>query len=172
MFMVLQNCSLWKVLGVFFAEPTKIHYIKSISKKIRLAPTSVKNHLKTLLNNGFLLKKKSEIYEGYKANRENSEFIFYKKIYNLTILHESGLEKELKKNYPKAIILFGSYAKGEDIETSDIDIFIYSKAKKIELKKFEDVLKRKIHLIFANESDKKLIGSVNQGIILFGEKDG
>ena len=172
MFMVLQNCSLWKVLSVFFAEPTKIHYIKAISKKIKLAPTSVKNHLKTLLDKGFLLKKKSEIYEGYKANRENSEFIFYKKIYNLTSIHESGLEKELKKNYPKAIILFGSYAKGEDTENSDVDIFIDSKTKKLEIEKFENALNRKIHLIFANEADKKLKGSVNQGIILLGEKDG
>ena len=37
-----QKCSLLKVLEIFFIEPTSIHFIKAISKKINLASTSVR----------------------------------------------------------------------------------------------------------------------------------
>jgi DNA-binding MarR family transcriptional regulator len=46
---MVQKCSLIKVSEVFFAEPTTTHFIKEISKKINLAPTSVRKNIKDLL---------------------------------------------------------------------------------------------------------------------------
>ena len=167
---MLQNCSLWNVAEVFFKEPTKMHFIKSISKKINLAHTSVKRHIEILIREGFVKKVDSEPFNGYKAERENPEFIFYKKISNNIQLKESGLTEYLRENYPKSIILFGSYDKGEDVESSDIDLFIDSKKFKLNIKKFEEILKRNIHIIFMEESNKSLKESINQGTILFGER--
>ena len=45
---MLQKCSIWKIAKVFFDEPTREHYLIEISKKSRLAHTSVKQHLLTL----------------------------------------------------------------------------------------------------------------------------
>jgi len=168
--MILQKCSLWNVAEVFFREPTKIHFIKEISKKINLAHTSVKNHLLVLIDLGFIEKVNSEPFKGYKAKRDNAEFIFYKKISNIINLKESGLVNTLKEKYPKSIILFGSYDKGEDIESSDIDIFIDSKKFQIDEKKPEKYLKRNIHLIFKDEMSNSLKSSINQGTLLFGER--
>ena len=167
--MILQKCSLWNVAVIFFIEPTKVHYIKEISKRISLAPTSVKKHILELVKEGFIEKTDKEIFKGYLAKRDNQEFIFNKKISNLISLNSSGLIDFLKEHYPKSIILFGSYNKGEDIETSDIDIFIDSKKFKPNLEKFEKILKRNIHLIFREEAEKSLLESINQGTILFGE---
>jgi predicted nucleotidyltransferase len=165
--MILQKCSLWKVASVFFIEPTRVHYIKEISKKINLAPTSVKKHIQELVKEGLIEESHKEIFKGYISKRENPEFIFHKKISNLISI--KSLTDSLKEHYPKSIILFGSYDKGEDIETSDIDLFIDSKKFKVD-EKFEKLLKRKIHLIFKEEVEKSLLESINQGTILFGER--
>src|SRR4030066_380280 len=124
MYMILQKCSLWKVAEIFFVEPIKTHFLKEISRRINLAPTSVRLHIKTLLKEELIEETKTELFRGYKAKRENPHFIFYKKISNLVSLNSSGVIDLLKEHYPKAIILFGSYDKGEDIESSDIDLFI------------------------------------------------
>jgi len=170
MFMILKKCSLWNVAEIFFLEPTKVHFIKEISRKISLAPTSVKVHIQTLVKEGLVEETNSEIFKGYRAIRENPEFIFHKKIANLVLIKNSGLIEELKEKYPKSIILFGSYDKGEDIETSDIDIFIDSKEFKINPEKYEKYLKRKLHLIFRAEVGKSLVESIDQGVILFGQR--
>mgnify|MGYP001180836169 CR=1 FL=1 len=171
MYTMLHKCSLWKVAGIFFAEPTKVHFIKEISRKINLAHTSVKKHILELIDLG-LAEPSFLVFKGYKAKRENPDFLFYKKINNLIMLKNSGLTEELKEHYPKAIILFGSYDKGEDIETSDIDIFIDGKKFSIKLEKYEKYLSRKIHLVFKEEAAKNLLESIKQGQILFGERDG
>jgi len=170
MYMIIHKCSLWKVAEIFFIEPTKIHFIKEISRKINLAPTSIKIHLQTLLKEGLVKEVKSEPFNGYNACRENQEFIFEKKIANLVFIKSSGLIDELKEKYPKSIILFGSYNKGEDIETSDIDLFIDVKPFKFNQKELEKYLKRKIHIIFKEEANKSLLENIDQGTILFGER--
>jgi len=170
MYMILQECSLWKVAEIFFIEPTKVHFIKEISRKIGLAHTSVKIHLQKLIKEGLAEEAYSAPFKGYKAIRENSDFIFNKKIANTILLKNSGLIEKLKEKYPKSIILFGSYDKGEDIENSDMDLFIDSKIFKFDQEKFEKFLKRKIHLIFKEEANKSLFESINQGTILFGER--
>lgn len=155
---------------IFFIEPTKVHFIKEISRKIGLAPTSVRTHLKTLSSEGLIQEIDSTPFRGYQAIRENSEFIFEKKIANVIQLKSSGLIKELNEKYPKSIILFGSYNKGEDIETSDIDLFIDSRSFKFNGEKFEKYLNRNIHLIFKEQVDDSLLESINQGTILSGER--
>ena len=92
---------------------------------------------------------------------------------NITDVKNSGLLDSLINSiHPYAIILYGSYLKGEDVETSDIDLLIISKAKKeIDLKKFENILKRKIHVII-NQDLKKLPKNLREeiinGFVLYG----
>ena len=126
---MIQKCSTIKVLEVFLNESTKMHFIREISRKIGLATTSVSNNVKELLNGEFIVKKEGVPFSGYIANRENDRFIFYKKSHNLYSLYDlkSLIAEELN---PKSIIVFGSYSKGEDIESSDIDILVVSKVKK------------------------------------------
>jgi len=168
---MIQKCSYLNVLEVFFVEPNTIHFIKEIGKRIDLAPTSVRNNIKDLLSQNLIKIKKSRPFDGFTADRENENFIFYKKIYNLYILRE--LSVFLAEAYfPQVMSVYGSYCRGEDIEKSDIDIFILSKSKKeVDLKKFEDRLKRKIHLFITDDLNKiedKLLKKIQNGTILYG----
>ena len=173
MFTMEHKSSLLRVLETFALEPMRIHYIKEIAKKIGLAPTSVKLHVKYLLKNSVILKKKGEIFSGYIANRDNADFVFYKKILNLIKLKESGLPAILTDSlFPEAIVLYGSYAKGDDIEQSDIDLLIITKVKKrFNTDKFETILQRKIHIIYQeslNKLSKELKTEIINGIIIQG----
>ncbi len=173
MFTMEQKCSQWRVFNVFVKEPLKIHYIKEIAKKINLAPTAVKLHLNRLQKQNLLFKKKGERFNGFVANRDNENFLFYKKIANLINLKESGiLDFIVNSIYPQAIVLYGSYLKGEDVEASDIDLFILTQTEKLlELKKFETSLQRKIHIILDKnfkKLSKELKLEIINGLVLYG----
>jgi predicted nucleotidyltransferase len=150
---MLQKSTMLRVLECFMQEPNREFTLKDISQIIKLAHTSVKTNLEKLtkmkLINEKLEKKGKRTYPLYKANKLNSDFTKYKKINNLTKILESGLKEYLKeKLMPKTIILFGSFDRGEDEENSDIDLYIEAKEEKLDLKKFEKILKRKIQLQF------------------------
>lgn len=168
---MVQKCNYLKVLEIFFVEPTTIHFIKEISKRINLAPTSVRNYVRKLIAENLIKKKKTKPFDGYVANRENESFIFYKKVYNLYSLKELN-EFLISSFWPKLIVVFGSYARGEDVEESDIDILVVSKVKKnINLGKFEKKLKRRINLLIVDKLekiDKKIIKKIYNGIVLYG----
>lgn len=164
--------SLFIVAEVFFKEPAEIHFIKEISRKIKIAPTSVRNIIKDLDKNRLIVKKQSKPFNGYIANRESEDFIFYKKIYNLYSLKD--LTREIiNQIYPSAIVLFGSYSRGEDVKSSDIDIFIISKVKKeINVSLFEKILERKINILVLDKIEKldeSIKKKINNGIVLYGE---
>lgn len=171
LYLMEQKCSYLKVLEVFFIEPTTVHFIKEISRKIKLAPTSTRNYIKDLLSKNLIAKKKAKPFDGFIANRENEDFIFYKRVYNLYSLKEltAFLVSTL---WPKLIVVFGSYARGEDVEGSDIDILMISKVrKKINLEKFEKKLKRKINLLIIDKLeklDKNIIKKIYNGTVLYG----
>ena len=168
---MIQKCSLLMVLEIFFKEPTSIHFIREISKKIQLAPTSVRKHVRDLVNMDLLQEKESRPFDGFISNRDNEKFIFYKKVYNLYSLYEVK-NKTIEECYPKAIILFGSYLKGEDFEGSDVDILIISKSKKeIDFSSLEKKLKRRIHYMFikdVGDLDKNFKKNILNGYVLYG----
>jgi len=177
MFTMEQKCifkeSILKVFEVLADEPLKIHYIKEISKKINLAPTSVKNHLQKLEKQNLIVRKKGERFFGYITNRENEDFLFYKKILNIMKIKESEfIDYLIKSLYPQSIVLYGSYLKGEDIGSSDIDLLIISKTKKrLEIERFEKILKRRIHILMESSIKKltsELKSEVINGLVLYG----
>jgi predicted nucleotidyltransferase len=168
---MFQKCTLLRVFEVFSIEPTAIHFVKEISKRIKLAPTSVRNHIRWLLKQNLIKRKKAKPFAGYVANRENEDFIFYKKVYNLYSLKELA-NFLISAFYPKVLVVYGSYVLGEDIEGSDLDVFVLSKTKKeLNLKKFEMQLKRRIHLLVVDslsKIDKAILKKIYSGIVLYG----
>ena len=168
---MVQKCSLLKVLEVFFTEPASIHFVKGISKKIKLAPTSVRAYIKGLLKECLIKRRKAKPFDGFAANRENEDFIFCKRVYNLYSLKNLS-DFIVSSCYPQLIVVFGSYSLGEDVETSDIDILVLTKTKKeLDLKAFEETLKRKIHPIIIEDLKKIDAGlrkKIYNGIVLHG----
>ena len=89
------------------------------------------------------------------------------------MIYELGLSDYLEEQFlGSTIILFGSYSKGEDTISSDIDIAIIGrKEKEIKLESFENIFQRKIIINFYpsfKEIHKHLKENILNGIILFG----
>ena len=159
-------------MEVFFQEPTKVHFIREVARKINLAQTSTRNNIRELEKQKLIIRKTAEPFGGFVANRENEDFIEYKKIYNLYSLLE--VKKKINEEiHPKTLVLFGSYLRGEDIETSDIDLLVVSKIKKeTDFSKQEKILKRNIHLTFVkdiSDLDENLKKKARNGFVFHGE---
>jgi predicted nucleotidyltransferase len=175
---MLQNYNILKVARVFFDEPTKEHYLKEISQKSKLAHTSVNSCLKTLINQKIITKinKKygNRIFPIYKANYEFEEYKFYKKIDNLLRLEETKIiDKIWNQMHPRVIVLFGSYSLGEDLEESDIDIFVETKKTMKEDNDFRknNYFNRKFSIYSKDSFNKipeRLKNNIINGIVLRG----
>ncbi len=169
---MIQKCSIWTVLREFLENPLKKRYIRELSRKVKLASTSIKIHLNRLIKEGFVIEKKDDIFKYYVANFDSEKFRFYKKINWLMSLNDFGLVQYLNDScVPDAIVLFGSCAKGEDTEKSDMDIYVQSSKKKLDIEKYEKMINREIQLFFSediNKLPKELRNNVLNGIKLDG----
>ncbi len=169
---MLQKYNRYKILQEFFDFPTKGFLMRELSRRTRIAQPSVINHLKALIKEGLIVKEEAKPYPVFKANRENEIFKILK-IFNLILrIKTSGLLDYIYDSvFPDVIILFGSCVKGEDIENSDIDLFVQAKEKKLNLIKYEKLLNRKISLFFEENFlrlSKELKNNIINGIILRG----
>lgn len=168
---MLQNYNRYKILELFFDHPIKPFQLREISRITKISLPSVRNHVKKLESLGLVKKKRLAVYDAYVANRAEKFFV-YKRNDILIKLHESKLIDFLVNKFsPNTIVLFGSCSRGEDIETSDVDLFIQAKEEHVELKEFENKLKRKINLLFDTEIKnipKELMNNIINGIVIYG----
>jgi len=168
---MIQDYTAYRVLRLFFDYPTRHFQLREICRILKLGMPSVTNHVKRLEKEGFVKKEKTGVYESYVASK-NELFKVYKRNDALLRLHESGLVDFLSDRFtPDAIVLFGSASRGEDVEESDIDLLIIAKEQPIDLKKFENALKRKISLEFeqkVSDMPKDLMNNIINGIVVHG----
>ena len=166
-----------KVLGIFFEDPFPKgvgFQLREISKKVNVAPPSVKRYLDELENEGLIIREKHRIhnYPTYFAKRDNTYFKLLKRLDTIKTIEESGLLGYLNDRcMPDVMILFGSAARGEDIKESDIDLFLQCKERKLDLEKYGLQLSRKINLFFSeelNKLSKELKNNIINGVILKG----
>lgn len=177
---MLQKSSIEHVLSFFFLFPTRSHNLIGISRIVGIAHTSVKKNLTALVKLGFITemfeKKGKRKFPVYKAKRENMLFQQYKLLYNLRFLYESNLIKYMEEKLsPRTIIVFGSYRRGEDVEDSDIDIYVECREENIMLQTFEKKLGRKIELHFNEDFasySKELKNNIINGIVIGGFLEG
>lgn len=169
---MLKKYNRYKLLKVFLDSPTESFRLREISRISKISPLSVMNYLKEFEQEDLIKRYQKRGIPFYTAIRDNEKFILYKKISMIYGLNESGLIEFLwEKLSPEAIILYGSHAKGEAIENSDLDIFIIGKEKNIKLDDFEKRLNKKIHLMFEINTKKipeELKNNLINGIILKG----
>ena len=176
---MLQKCSIWKVLRVFFDDPLPEGLglpLREVSRRSGLAHTSVKKHLQTLKDEGLVQtpekKAGSRSYPVYLANRESEKFRRYKSVDTVYRIMDSGLLKKLvEKAMPDCVVLFGSAARGEDVADSDVDLYLQCSERGFELSEYEEALRRDIQLHFRSEFDslpKELKNNIINGVTLYG----
>jgi len=98
-------------------------------------------------------------------------FQLRKRFYNHLSLFP--LVEYLSRHYIiKCIVVFGSYARGEDLEDSDIDLLVVGDSLKdaLDLSDFETELGRKIQLFtFAKKIPKDMEYVKKTGVLIYGE---
>jgi predicted nucleotidyltransferase len=153
-----------KIIELFYENPSKSFTVREISSKTKIPKSTVHKYITQL-------KKEKMITEENQASDSNlfktkKTFHYIEKMIKIGLLDQ--IEKELN---PSCIILFGSFRKGESDKDSDIDIFIESSKREINLKNFEEKLGHEIQLIIENDIHKlpdRLFNNVINGIKIGG----
>jgi predicted nucleotidyltransferase/predicted DNA-binding protein (UPF0251 family) len=146
---------------------------RELAKEIHVSPTAIGKSIKKLHEKKLIQLIKMKTINLISFNRDNRKAIQLKKIENLKQLYQSELIEFLEEKLAGAtIILFGSYAKGEDTKNSDIDLAIIGrKEKTINCKIFEKKLARDININFYNSLEEihiHLKNNILNGITLSG----
>ncbi len=158
----------------FLINPTAKHRVREIERLLGLPLPSVIRYCKELESEGILTVRRIGNVVFYTANRTDGRYILEKRLHNIRSLYDSGLVEFLRTelNNP-VIVVFGSFARGEDTEESDIDLYIESPSKKgINLERFGKLLRREIQ-VFRHRSiqevrNPRLADSIINGIVLNG----
>ena len=155
----------------FFEDCYRRINVREYSRLRKISPPTASKILFELNKEGLLLIEKDRNYIFYYANKNNKIFVDLSRIYwNLRL---DNLVDFLNKNLTNpTIILFGSLSKSETKEDSDIDLCVMGHKKELNLKNFEDNLKRKIQLFFFSSiediKNKELANNIINGYILNG----
>jgi predicted nucleotidyltransferase len=170
---MIEKSTTERVLEIFQDFPTSRFHLRELSRKLNLSMSTIIIATDKLAKEGLIIKEKGKVITEVSANRESNLFRWYKKCANLFKIYFSGLIEYLIKeyNHPQAIVLFGSYARGEDIERSDVDIAITTeKSLNLNLTKFERAYNRKIsiHEIKIEKISEEFQKNLNNGIVLEG----
>ena len=163
--MRLKDEKLDKVLEVFYEHPAQRFTVRGLAKKTKLPKSTVQNYLADLKKKNFISLNNRTL--------DNELFRIRKINYYIEKISKSGLISYLKKELnPSAIILFGSFRKGESIAESDIDLFIETTSKKtLDLSKFERRLRHSIQLFQEKDIHNlpdRLFNNIINGIVLHG----
>ncbi|MCK4456728.1 MAG: hypothetical protein KAW39_03210 [Thermoplasmata archaeon] len=166
-----QDWNRYRILRVFFDELNKKWQLRQLERRVGISLPSVKNHVEALLKEGFLKAEEEGVYRGYRASM-SERFRTYKLNDTLERLESTGLVRELEERCtPNCIVLYGSGAEGRDDERGDIDIFVESEEKEMDLGQYEEQLHRKISLLFepdVRKLNQELKNTLANGIVLSG----
>jgi predicted nucleotidyltransferase len=164
-----------RVLKLFFAGPGKQLHIREVARQTGLSPRGAQMILESLRKDGLLISESNNVVNNYRGNFADKRFVGLKRSLNLYSIYSGGLIQFLEQHYhmPECIILFGSYAKGEDMPgISDIDIAIVTEMTKLpDLHNFQVALSKSISLhLIENIKDQNanFINSLANGIVLSG----
>lgn len=165
-----------EILRFLFIKAGKTFNARQIALTLEVSQPAIGKALPLLEKEGFAIVKKEAGRFSIELNRDKPEVLGLKRADNLKQLYETGLVQFLYDQFPGAcIILFGSYALGEDTLTSDIDLAVIGiKEKQLELAEFEKLLERDIRINYypsLRVIDKPLLHNLLNGIVLKGTID-
>ncbi len=138
-----------KLLNWFLGHPTAEVFEREAKEKARVSAGAANSGLAALAKGGFLLMERAGRMKFFRLNRENP------RIKQMKITHTLSrpvMEKLEKLRGPQArVFLYGSAARGEDVEESDIDILVVGEASLAALRKAVPDKKVKFSLFTARE---------------------
>ena len=164
-----------EILRVLFVKSGKSLNQRQLANYLDVSQPAVRKALPKLEEIGFVKVAQDKETKRWliELNKYNDRIMKLKRVDNIRQIYESGLEQFLEKEFAgSAIILFGSFSRGDDIISSDVDIAVIGrKEKNVNLEKFEKMLERKIIINFYDSFDsihKNLKENLFNGIVITG----
>lgn len=169
-----------RIIRFFFDNPYKEFYLRELAKKIKLSPFAIKKYMDIFIREGLVLEERKANLRYFKANVNDLFFKQLKIAFSIRKIKQSGLISDIleKMANVSSIVLFGSVAKGEDDENSDIDIVVIGKEKDLSLSEIRKKLNKEInlHAFLWSEWNKQAdtnkafyFDVITYGIPLYGE---
>ncbi|MDO8643127.1 MAG: nucleotidyltransferase domain-containing protein [Candidatus Woesearchaeota archaeon] len=149
---------------------------RDIAKVLRVSPTAVSKPLKKLKKYSLIKIKKTKTINFISLNREEQWVMQLKRAENLKNIYLSRVLPYLEEELPGGtIVLFGSYSRGDDTTTSDLDLAVIGrKDKLLHLEPYEKIFARQININFYDswkDIGIHLKNNLLNGIVLTGSVD-
>lgn len=171
-----------KVLFWFFSFPSAETGLNDLSAEMRISKTTAKRVINRLVEEGFL---KVKVYGNAWRITCNQEHIYnhsLKIVHNLDMVYRMywlGLRDMILQRVgnPSAVILFGSYRKGDDTKESDIDLAVevlgdaslrIEPLAIVESFGFRKNVPVNLHIFSRKRVDMNLFSNITNGIVLEG----
>jgi predicted nucleotidyltransferase len=141
-----------------------------MAEETELSPSTVSRLAEELEKTGIIELDREGIRTEIRATG-NQRFRDLKKVNNLKRITESGIvDKIYDATVPEALVLFGSYSRGEDDKNSDIDIAIINGRKIDYGLEINEEINRPINIVNVDleEVDKNFKETLANGIVLRG----
>jgi len=181
MIQLYQKITQLKVLSLFLENPHSSYYLRESARMLNMDPMTVKRALDLLLKDNLLIRTEEKNRILYKANVENPALRHIKISYNLSWLREKNTVDFILKQMKSvsSIVLFGSFAKGENDKESDVDILTISLSKNKPTSKLAKHLGSDVNLVdftpaqWSNQAKTNkafYLDVITDGILLYGTK--
>ena len=168
-----------KCLAWFFAFPRAKTGLTELAHSINASKTSTKQAVESLIKQNLIFRETIGKAWILSANQKNRYLITKKIPYHLEKIYASGIIESVREAAPgaRAIILFGSYRWGDDIEESDIDIAVeilennemqIARLGIVEQMGYRKNVPVNLHIFSRNKVDLNLFANIANGFVLDG----
>ena len=167
------------ILGLFFNNPTREWHFEEIIKEAKITRSKADKWLKRFIEEGLIRRVKERgKMPYYLSSYDAATYKNRKKLFALNKLYSSGFLNHLA-SLPKAktVIIFGSFARSDWYNNSDIDLFVYGEPEGLKLAEYEMKLKRDVQ-VFTCRNQKELhkfgeglLRNIIKGNIVKGDVD-
>jgi predicted nucleotidyltransferase len=160
-----------KLLKLFFTNPEKKYYARQLERLIGHSASNVSAELRRLKEGKLFTTDEVGGIIFYQLNQNHPLYPELKSIIAKTIGAEGGLREALAPLAGiRCAFIFGSFARGEEHEMSDIDLFIIGNPDSDELgdviRQQEDVLNREINYHVYSTRDWEDKRAAKEGFVL------
>jgi uncharacterized protein len=162
------------VLKLFLDHPYSRFYLRESARLLKMDPMTVSRALDLLVSDDLLVRTKEKTMILYKANLENPACRYLKISYNLAWIQKKGVVRFLQDRMKavSSVVVFGSYAKGDNDEDSDIDILVISLSKEKPTVDLSRLLKRDVNLVSMSPAEWSQQAKTNRAFYLDVMLDG
>ena len=181
MIQLYQKITQLKVLSLFLENPHSSYYLRESARMLDMDPMTVRRALNLLVKDDFLIKTEEKNRILYRADVENPALRHAKISYNLSWLREKNTVDFILNQMKSvsSIVLFGSFAKGENDKASDVDILTISLSKSKPTAELAMLLGQDVNLVnftpaqWSNQAKNNkafYLDVITDGILLYGTK--